>query len=39
VAADVTLEAELAWVMSAWRGLSPDTRTAILAIVEAGQER
>ena len=39
VAADVTLEAELAWVMSAWGGLSPDTRAAILAIVEAGQGR
>jgi hypothetical protein len=39
VAADVTLEAELAWVMSAWGGLSPDTRVAILAIVEAGQGR
>jgi hypothetical protein len=33
----VTLEAELAWVMSAWGGLSSDTRTAILAIVGAGQ--
>jgi len=39
VAADVTLEAELAWVMSAWRGLSPDTRAAILAIVEAAHRR
>jgi len=39
VAADVTLEAELAWVMSAWGGLSPDTCAAILAIVEAGQRR
>jgi transposase InsO family protein len=37
VAVDVTLEAELAWVMSARGGLSPDTRAAILAIVEAGQ--
>ena len=35
VAADGILEAELAWVMSAWGGLSPDTRAAILAIVEA----
>ena len=39
VAPDVTLEAELAWVMSAWGGLSSDTRTAILAIVEAAQGR
>jgi hypothetical protein len=39
MAADVILEAELAWVMSAWGGLSPDTRTAILAIVEAAQGR
>ena len=39
VAADVTLEAELAWVMSAWGVLSPDTRAAILAIVEAVQGR
>ena len=39
VAADVTLEAELALVMSAWGGLSPDTRAAILAIVEATQGR
>jgi len=35
----MALEAELAWVMSAWRGLSPDTRTAILAIVEGAQGR
>ena len=39
VAAEMALEAELAWVMSAWGGLSPDTRAAILAIVEAGQGR
>jgi len=39
VAADVTFEAELALVMSAWGGLSPDTRAAILAIVEAAQGR
>jgi len=39
VAADVILDPELAWVMSAWGGLSPDTRVAILAIVEAGQGR
>jgi len=39
VAADVALEAELAWVMSAWGVLSPDTRAAILAIVEVGQRR
>ena len=39
VAADVILEAELAWVMSEWGGLSPDTRAAILAIVEAAQGR
>ena len=39
VAADMALEAELAWVMSAWGGLSPDTRAAILAIVEAAQGR
>ena len=39
VAADMALEAELAWVMSAWGGLSPDTRAAMLAIVEVGQRR
>ncbi len=39
VAADGILEAELAWVGSAWNGLSSDTRAAILAIVEAGQGR
>ena len=39
VAADVTLEAELAWVMSAWGGLSSDTRTAILSIVASAQGR
>jgi len=39
VAADLALEAELALVMSAWGVLSPDTRTAILAIVEAVQGR
>ena len=39
VAADVALEAELAWVMSAWGGLPPDTRAAILAIVEVAQGR
>jgi len=31
------LEAELAWIMSAWGELSPDTRTAILAVVERGR--
>ena len=39
VAAEVLLEDELAWVMNAWDGLSPDTRAAILAIVEAAQGR
>jgi hypothetical protein len=39
VATDVILADELAWVMSAWGGLSPDTCAAILAIVEAGQRR
>ena len=39
VAADVTLEAELAWVMSAWGGLSPDTRVAILAIADSKAAR
>ena len=37
VATDVILADELAWVMSAWGGRPPDTRTAILAIVEAAQ--
>tara|TARA_Y100000588_G_scaffold375274_1_gene451404 strand:- start:1700 stop:1819 length:120 start_codon:yes stop_codon:yes gene_type:complete len=37
VAADLALEAELALVMSAWGVLSPDTRTAILAIVEVAK--
>ena len=39
VAPNEVIEAELAWMMSAWGGLSPDTRPAILAIVEAAQGR
>ena len=39
VAADVTLEAELASVIDAWHMLPPDTRTANLTIVEAAQGR
>ena len=39
VATDVTLEAELAWVMSAWGGLSSDTRVAILAIADSKAAR
>ncbi len=34
-----TITAELAGVIDAWHTLPPDTRTAILAIVEAAQER
>ena len=37
VAPVAMLEAELVWVISAWDGLSRDTRAAILAIVEAAQ--
>ena len=39
VAPNEVIEAELAWMMSAWGGLSPETRAAILAIVEAAQGR
>ena len=34
-----TITAELASVIDAWHTLPPDTRTAILAIVEAAQGR
>ena len=39
VAADVIFDPELVRVIEAWAALSPDTRAAILAIVEAAQGR
>jgi hypothetical protein len=37
--ANARIDPELASVIDAWNSLPPDTRTAILAIVEAAQGR